>query len=342
MSLHRDVEMLPEEEYPLYYTSGSKSPLVELEVEDEWLEFLVDTGAHYSAISLKQIKEWGWEDQIIPDDIPKRPRLGEIKLIIKIKNVEFDYPFAVIDFDQNLLGTDTMGSLNTIIDLHQQKLIFREITVLCICGSVTQHTVTIAGQEVSVMVDTGYSGFISGTLELAQQLHLPLEETKDTVTGVLFGEAEIPYQAHDVCIQAYGQEKRAEFDVNPLEDNDDRPVLGAKFLQGARIYCSPLGELEVSFPNDSVPRPLVIRERKRGEVRAQATLPSAAEETRDQENPPNDPEEKQPPGEGVSTAMFQLLPTVSPGGRVAQGRSEEADLGPLILTVCAALLHLQE
>jgi len=160
--------MLAVEEYPIYYESDDTSPHVDLEVEEEMVPFVIDTGSFYSLISLKLVEEWGWREEIRPLEEAK-DEIGYIGLILKLKGILFTDNFLVVDRDYNILGTRALNHFSCTIDMDSHKLIFRDFD----CEEWMMQpndTVRIEGQDFSALADTGSEGFIRGPMELAQEL----------------------------------------------------------------------------------------------------------------------------------------------------------------------------
>lgn len=206
-------------------------------------------------MTLKQLQEWGWEDEMERyGDDPLL--LGHIILKIKIKGVEFVDLFFVSDSEDNLIGVKTLYHFNSIIDLENHKLIFRNFTPEVELRSPTT-TVNIEGQDVMLMIDTGCTDFVHGPMDLAQKLNLKVEDVSHmnlTLCGIGY-KCRILYKAYDVCVKAFGQEKRGTFVVYPDDIPaavDKMPILGIQFFWGAKIQYNPDRTLEVIFPDEDV------------------------------------------------------------------------------------------
>lgn len=206
--------MLPEEEYPLYYKADDASPHVDLELEEEMVPFVIDTGSVYSMVSLKLVEDWGWREEIRP--IEDSDEIGFINLDIKLKGVLFTDEFIVIDKDYNILGTRALCHFACTVDLDSQRLTFRDID----CDEWTKRervAVRIEGREVRAIADTGYEGFVQGSMELAQELGLALKDISHrqvTLSGIQ-GDCCLQYEAEDVRVSACGSERRGAFHVVP-------------------------------------------------------------------------------------------------------------------------------
>lgn len=244
-------EMLAVEEYPIYYKADFYCPHVDLEVEEEMVPFVIDTGSIYSLISLKLVEDWGWREEIMPIEEDEN-EIGCIGLILKIKGILFTDMFLVVDRDYNILGTRALSHFNCIIDLDAQKLTLREFD----CQAWEKQeldTVRVEGQDVNALADTGFEGFLQGRMEMAERLKLPLEDISSHTHFTVIGLEEIyviKYEAFGVRVSAYGREGRGDFQVTPRDMGDAEVLLGIEFLKGAVIRCEK-GTQSITFPEKS-------------------------------------------------------------------------------------------
>lgn len=217
MRIYKETqEMLAEEEYPIYYEGDNESPLVDLELEDEMIPFVIDTGSVYSLISIKLLEYWGWVGEILPLE-EDESSVGCIGLILKLKGILFTDMFCVIKNNCNILGMRAMCHFNCVIDLDAQKITFREF----VCQAwETQETdiVRIEGQDVRTLIDTGFTGFLLGSMELAEELKLTLKDISHCKQMIksLDETYQVKYEAEGVCVNAFGMEKRGVFFVEPM------------------------------------------------------------------------------------------------------------------------------
>lgn len=150
------TEAVAEEKYRLYLKSNDRCPFVKLQIEGRTTEFLVDTAAKVTALSWRQIREWGIEDRVRVDE-----ETGECKI-----HVEFDLfeglsnSVSVEDLDLNGLGLDFLQALRCDVDLVAGILTLRRITNHEeIRIRYIAEIFNVNGHELEVIVDTGTNYF---------------------------------------------------------------------------------------------------------------------------------------------------------------------------------------
>lgn len=167
----------------LYYPSDDECPFLELEVEGCLTLFVVDSGCGDTCATLEQVRAWGLEDQI--------DEHGKVNARFMLGSVEYAETFSVLDDGiWNLMGTSMLRKHCCILDLDpvHPKLTFRTALEDSPAFEIRPYMmVNVAGQAVEVLLDTGASVFLSGSLAAATQLNLRLHASE---TDVAFTEHE--------------------------------------------------------------------------------------------------------------------------------------------------------
>jgi len=239
--------MVEREEVFSLYSRHSTTLYVDLECNGEKTAFFMDTGCGYSTIGPEHLEKLGKSDK----DLVGVEGSPMVLLDVKLKGTIFPLWFFVEDNGENLLGMDILCMFSCLLNLEENTLTFREyVNLEIIIYDLMYETVIVEGQELKVMLDTGTSFHIVGTMETAKQLNLKLEDVSGCNSVLVTNDGTVPveYAADNVRMKVRDRELGC--GIYMVCEEEGTTTVGIAALHGALIQFYPDGTYEISLSGE--------------------------------------------------------------------------------------------